>query len=72
MQLRGVEFVWLTSPKSFIGSTKVEAVEVTNETWRTRLFSRRRPEIEIGSEYNVKADLVIKSLGLIQKIYLTI
>ena len=24
---------------------------------------RRRPEIEIGSEYNIKADLVIKSLG---------
>ena len=24
---------------------------------------RRRPEIEIGSEYKIKADLVIKSLG---------
>ena len=24
---------------------------------------RRRPEIEVGSEYKVKADLVIKSLG---------
>ena len=24
---------------------------------------RRRPEVEIGSEYKVKADLVIKSLG---------
>ena len=24
----GVEFVWLTSPKSFIGTNKVEAVEV--------------------------------------------
>ena len=24
---------------------------------------RRRPEIEVGSEYKIKADLVIKSLG---------
>ena len=24
----GVEFIWLTSPKSFVGSKKVEAVEV--------------------------------------------
>ena len=24
----GVDFVWLTSPKSFIGETKVSAVEV--------------------------------------------
>ena len=24
----GVEFVWLTSPKSFIGNSKVESVEV--------------------------------------------
>ena len=24
----GVEFVWLTSPKSFIGKSKVESVEV--------------------------------------------
>ena len=31
---------------------------------------RRRPEIEQGSEYKIPADLVIKSLGLILKIYL--
>ena len=24
----GVEFIWLTSPKSFVGTSKVEAVEV--------------------------------------------
>ena len=27
------------------------------------LSGRRRPEIEVGSEYQIKADLVIKSLG---------
>ena len=60
----GVEFVWLTSPKSFIGINKVEAVEVN----RMKLglpdsSGRRRPEIEKGSEYKIPADLVIKSLG---------
>ena len=60
----GVEFVWLTSPKSFIGSTKVEAVEVNKmKLGEPDSSGRRRPEIEIGSEYKVKADLVIKSLG---------
>ena len=60
----GVEFVWLTSPKRFIGGTKVEAVEVNKmKLGEPDSSGRRRPEIEIGSEYKLKADLVIKSLG---------
>jgi len=60
----GVEFVWLTSPKSFIGSTKVEAVEVNKmKLGDPDSSGRRRPEIEVGSDYKIKADLVIKSLG---------
>ena len=60
----GVEFVWLTSPKSFIGTKKVEAVEVNKMKLGVPDSSgRSRPEIEKGSEYNVQADLVIKSLG---------
>ena len=60
----GVEFVWLSSPKSFIGSTKVEAVEVHKmKLGDPDASGRRRPEIQIGSDYKVKADLVIKSLG---------
>ena len=60
----GVEFVWLTSPKSFIGKSKVEAVEVNKMVLGEPDSSgRRRPEVEIGSEYTIKADLVIKSLG---------
>ncbi len=60
----GVEFIWLTSPKSFIGETKVSAVEVN----RMKLgdpdpSGRRRPEVEKGSNYDIPADLVIKSLG---------
>ncbi len=60
----GVEFIWLTSPKSFIGDTKVNAVEVNKmKLGEPDSSGRRRPEIEKGSEYKIQADLVIKSLG---------
>ena len=60
----GVEFIWLTSPKSFIGDKKVNAVEVNKMKLGEHDSSgRRRPEIEVDSEYKIPADLVIKSLG---------
>ncbi len=60
----GVEFVWLTSPKKFLGNMKVEAVEVVKmKLGEPDSSGRRRPEIDIGSDYKIKADLVIKSLG---------
>jgi len=60
----GVEFVWLTSPKSFIGDQNVKAVEVNKmKLGEPDSSGRRRPEIEQGSEYKIPADLVIKSLG---------
>ena len=60
----GVDFVWLTSPKSFVGKTIVEAVEVNKmKLGEPDSSGRRRPEIQVGSDYKIKADLVIKSLG---------
>jgi glutamate synthase (NADPH) small chain len=60
----GVEFVWLTSPKSFIGDKKVNAVEVNKMILGEPDSSgRRKPKIDDGSEYKIPADLVIKSLG---------
>jgi glutamate synthase (NADPH/NADH) small chain len=60
----GVEFVWLTSPKSFIGTNKVEIVEVNKmKLGEPDSSGRRRPVIDKGSEYKIPADLVIKSLG---------
>jgi len=60
----GVEFIWLTNPKNFIGSKKVEAVEVNKmKLGEPDTSGRRRPEIDKGSEYKIPADLVIKSLG---------
>ena len=60
----GVEFIWLTSPKSFVGGKKVEAVEVNKmKLGQPDSSGRKKPEIQNGSEYKIKADLVIKSLG---------
>ena len=60
----GVEFIWLTSPKNFIGNKKVEMVEVNKmKLGEPDSSGRRKPEVEIGSEYKIPADLVIKSLG---------
>ena len=60
----GVEFVWLTSPKSFIGDSKISFVEVNKmKLGKPDASGRRRPEIEKDSEYKIPADLVIKSLG---------
>ena len=60
----GVDFVWLSSPKSFIGKTKVEGVEVNKmKLGEPDSSGRRKPIIDEGAEYKIKADLVIKSLG---------
>ena len=60
----GVEFIWLTSPKSFVGDKKITAVEVNKmKLGEPDSSGRRRPEVEIGSEYKIPSDLVIKSLG---------
>ena len=60
----GVEFIWLTSPKSFIGDKKIKALEVNKmKLGEPDSSGRRKPEIEIGSEYKIPADLIIKSLG---------
>ena len=60
----GVEFVWLSSPKKFIGKNRVESLVVDQiilgEPDET---GRRKPEIKVNSEFNIQADLVIKSLG---------
>ena len=60
----GVEFVWLTSPTRFNGNNKVETVEVNKiKLGEPDDSGRRSPQIIDGSNYNIKADLVIKSLG---------
>jgi len=63
-QEEGVEFIWLTSPKKFIGDRKVSEVEVNKmELGEPDSSGRRSPVIKENSEYKIKADTVIKSLG---------
>ena len=60
----GVEFVWLTSPKKFIGQDKVSQVEVSKMILgEPDQSGRRKPILKEGSEFKIDADLVIKSLG---------
>ena len=60
----GVEFIWLTSPKEFKGTNKIESVVV----YKLKLgepddSGRRKPVVEENSDFEIKADLVIKALG---------
>ncbi len=60
----GVEFIWLSSPKKFIGDDKVEEVEANKIILGEPDSSgRKKPVIQPGSEFKLRADLVIKSLG---------
>ena len=60
----GVDFVWLTSPKSFIGDKKVNEVEVSKmKLGEPDASGRRRPVPVTDGEFKIKSDLVIKSLG---------
>ena len=60
----GVNFVWLTSPKKFIGKKDVSGIEVNRmQLGDPDSSGRRRPVIQEGSEYKIEADIVIKSLG---------
>ena len=60
----GVEFVWLSSPKEFKGTNKVEKLFVEQiKLGEPDESGRRRPEVQEGSGFEVKADMVIKALG---------
>jgi len=60
----GVEFVWLSSPKEFKGTNKIESLIVDKiQLGDPDESGRRRPEIKEGSEFEIKVDMVIKALG---------
>jgi glutamate synthase (NADPH/NADH) small chain len=60
----GVEFVWLSSPKEFIGTNKIEGLMVDKiKLGEPDDSGRRKPEIQNNSHFNIKADIVIKALG---------
>ena len=60
----GVEFIWLSTPKRFLGKNEVKEVEGNKMTLGEPDSSgRKKPTIKSGSEFKLSSDLVIKSLG---------
>ena len=60
----GVEFVWLSSPKKFIGKNNVESLIVDKiKLGEPDDSGRRKPEVQKNADFNLKADMVIKALG---------
>ena len=60
----GVEFVWLTSPKRFIGTNSIESIDVNKiKLGEPDDTGRRKPVILEDSFFNIKADMIIKALG---------
>ena len=60
----GVEFIWLSAPKAFLGTDRITQVKAV----RMRLAGhdasgRAAPQEVPGSEFTMPADLVIKALG---------
>ena len=60
----GIEFIWLSSPKKYIGSEKVSSVLVEKMRLDKADSSGRKKPIPVpNSDFEIKADLVIKALG---------
>ncbi len=60
----GVEFVWLSSPKEFKGKNKIENLLIDQiKLGEPDESGRRKPVIKEGSDFEIKADMVIKALG---------
>ena len=60
----GVKFVWLSSPKEFLGKSKIEHIVVDKiKLGEPDDSGRRKPEVQENSEFTIKADMVIKALG---------
>jgi len=60
----GVEFIWLSSPKEFLGANKIESIIVNKiKLGDPDESGRRKPETQKDSEFKLKADMVIKALG---------
>ena len=60
----GVEFIWLSNPKEFLGNNKVQTVKVSKmKLGEPDESGRKKPIEEKNSDFEIKADLVIKALG---------
>ena len=60
----GVEFIWLSNPKKYLGEDKVSSLILEKIMLGMPDSSgRSRPEPVLNSDFEIKADIVIKALG---------
>ena len=60
----GVEFLWLSNPKEFLGKNKIENIIADKiKLGKPDDSGRRKPQIQENSEFKIKADMIIKALG---------
>ncbi|MDF2368775.1 NAD(P)-dependent oxidoreductase [Sneathiella sp.] len=60
----GVEFVWLSAPKAFLGDDRVSGVKAIDMHLGIADSTGRQVPVEIdGSEHDIPCDLAIKALG---------
>tara|TARA_B110000438_G_C15812644_1_gene650372 strand:+ start:493 stop:1932 length:1440 start_codon:yes stop_codon:yes gene_type:complete len=60
----GVEFIWMSNPKKFVGIKKISSL-IVEKMKLVKLDSsgRKKPEAIINSDFEIKADIAIKALG---------
>ena len=60
----GIEFIWQTSPKKFIGVEKISSLIVEKiKLGQPDSSGRNKPEPIPNSDFEIKADLAIKAIG---------
>jgi glutamate synthase (NADPH/NADH) small chain len=60
----GVEFIWLSNPKEYIGTEKILSILVEKmKLGEPDSSGRKKPEPISNSKFEMKADMVIKALG---------
>ena len=60
----GIKFIWLSNPKVFKGNDKVQSLIVDKiKLGDPDESGRRKPIVQKNSEFEIKADIVIKALG---------
>jgi len=60
----GVEFIWLSNPKKFIGTDKISSVLIEKmKLDKADSSGRKKPVAIPNSDLEIKADLIIKALG---------
>jgi len=63
-EAEGVEFLWLSAPKAFVGNRKVEKMLAVKMRLGTPDASGRQTAIPVeNSQFTLRADMVIKALG---------